>query len=365
MALTANTPRMEQAGHTFVSLGVVAAKHIYQGAIVGRNYGTGYVQPFLVCDEAMGFAYDEADNSAGAVNAIACKIQTSGDFIMTLTGVTIQDIGKAVYATADDAIALTGHALGFLGRVKSVYASNKAVITLKKPGELPGPNDDGCMLCVAGQSTLSTGATGSATLEYPSGGGVLFASLLGLGVRPAAGNRIVMELDNTSEAATATVLTPIRFDLDKGIVFDVALCAYSTTGTALSGSATDLDWGICNAIVYTALDPSIHVHMHVDGADTNLIGLGGDDNTTDVAESQAGSLTLPKVTGGSTRYTFIIRPATAPEVYAAGVLVALPSLAALVFTGLGSVCGFVNLEKTTSTDVGAVEIDRFLMAGGR
>jgi len=361
-ALTANANLERFRVQESITGPVEAAQLIYKDAIVGRHFATGYRRPFEVCDVAEGIAVLEADNSSGSSGDIDVQLWTQGDFVLALTGVTIADLGKAVFATSDNTIALTGHALAFLGRIVGVHATNYAIVRLKAPGELPGQADDGTVLCRGGGWTKATGNNGGGT-EYVDGDGCIVASTLGLGVIPAADNRLQLSLDNTDEASHATVMTYPKFDLDKGVVAQFKIAAYSTSGNAMTGANVDLEFGIADAVAPTDVDPTRHVRFHVDGAGTTLTA-GADDNTTDVAEADT-TLELPKTVATAEVYTIMIRTDGSAEIYNGADLIAAPSLAAIDMSSGGNIAGYVNVEKSSAAGIAIVEILRFFIAGGR
>jgi len=290
------------------------------------------------------------------------RVYTQGDFDLALTGVTIADVGKAVYATDSGAIALTGHAYGFLGRIVGVGATNIAIVRLKEAGDLPRPEDDGSVLCRGGPWAKATGNNGGGT-EYLDGDGCIVASTLGLGVIPAADNRLQLSLDNTDEASHATLMTYPKFDLDKGVVYEATIAAYSTSGNAMTGTNVDFEFGIADAVAPTDVDPTRHVRFHTDGAGTTLL-MGADDDTTDVAEADT-SLELPKTVATAVTYRIIVRTDGSVEVYAGATAVAAPSLAAIDMSSGGNVAGYVNVEKSSAAGIAIAEILRFVVAGGR
>ena len=341
---------------------VDAAKHIYRNALIGKHVATGYARPFVVCDEFIGISYAEADNTLGAAGAIDCEIETEGDWVISLTGVTIADVGRAVFATADNTIALTGHALAYMGRIIGVAAANYAIVRLKDEGELPTHADAGTQLTTFGPWTKATGNNGAAA-EHIDGDGVLVGSALGLGVIPKY-HGSQLSLDDTDEASDAGLVTVAKYLPTKGIVARFKIAAYSTTGVAMTGANVDLDFGLANAVVRTALDPSHHVHFHVDGAGTTL-ELGGDDDTHDVAEADT-SLELPLTLALADEYTIIIRVDGSVEVYNGATLIAAPVLTTLDFSAVTTLlAGFVNVEKTSAAGIAIVEVCDFQVFGGR
>lgn len=361
MALSANSKVDIYATQEVRRFEVEAAKHIYRGALVGRHFATGYARPFAVGDEFIGISTQEVDNTSGANGALSVDVIVSGDFAFALTGVTRLDVNAAVFATADNAIALNGHSLGFLGRVIGVEKTSVAIIRLKVPGELPAPTDTGTLLCRGGPFAKATGNNGGGT-EYIDGDGCILASTLGLGVIPAAQGGFQLSIDDTDEASHASLRTHAKFDVDKGLVLVAKIAAYSTSGVAMTGANVDLHFGLADAVVYTAVDPTYHCLFQVDGAGTTL-NLGADDDSVDVPESDTG-LELPITLATAVRYVIIIRGDGKVEVWAGTTQVTAPSLAAIDFTGLGNLCGFVNIEKSSAVGIGIVEVPKFAVYGG-
>lgn len=360
--LAANADMPMFTSQSVREIDVEAAQTIYLGALVGRHYATGYLRPLEVCDEFVGIASEKCDNSSGSNGDKSCKFYSQGDFVLALTGVGLADVGRAVYATADDAIAFTGHALAYVGRVVGVDSTNKAIVRLKQPGELPTPADDGTMLCRGGPWAKATG-NNAAAAEWIDGDGCIVSSALGLGVIPANDNCEQLSLDNTDEASDASVMTYAKFDLDAGVVLEWRLAAYSVSGTEMTGANVDLDFGLADAVVKTAVDPTRHVRFHIDGGGTTLM-LGADDDTTDVAETDT-TEELAKTLATAQHFVIIVRKDGSVEAYLDGVLLTTPSLALIDMSSGGDVCGFVNVEKTSAAGIAIVEIPKFAVYGGR
>lgn len=357
-ALSANTDIPRVVSPDIDDFDVDAAVHIYKNAFIGRNIATGYVSPMIIGDEFVAIAYEEADNSSGAAGAMTCRGYDAGRFKLYLSGVTRDDIGKAVFATADNTIALTGHALAFIGRIVGIEATSYPIVELKKPGELP--RHDEAPYSLGGPWTVATGATAGSGSD---GDGCLVESTLGLGTIPANDGRLQLSLDNTSEISNASVKTPKVFDVDNGIVFKCKLAAYSVSGTAMTGTVLDLDFGLADAVVVTAVDPTYHVRFHVDAGATSLL-LGADDNTHDVAETDT-TLEIPLTAALAEEYVIIIRTDGTVEVYVEGDLLSTPDLSAVDFTGLGDLMAFINIEKTADAGIAIIEVLDFKVFGGK
>lgn len=127
MALTADTPRAYELG-TINELPVKASTKIYEGAAVGDD-AAGYMRGLVAGDPFRGFAQRQADNSGSAVDgAINVKVITDGKVELTITGVAITDVGKAVYASADGTFTLTEGSNSHIGYVYRYVGSNTAIV---------------------------------------------------------------------------------------------------------------------------------------------------------------------------------------------------------------------------------------------
>ena len=89
------------------SFPVIANDIIYQGSAVGDN-ASGYARPLVSGDPFRGFASASVDNSTGAAGAVNVDVYESGEIQLDVASVAITDVGKPVYATDDNAFALTG-----------------------------------------------------------------------------------------------------------------------------------------------------------------------------------------------------------------------------------------------------------------
>lgn len=125
--LAANKPRAYELGERN-HLPVIASDIIYEGAAVGLVRSTGHARPLVATDKFVGFAVSKADNSAGAAAAINVETVKSGEIELTVSGVTITDIGQPVYATDDDTFTMSPVSSVFVGFVKRFVSSGVAVI---------------------------------------------------------------------------------------------------------------------------------------------------------------------------------------------------------------------------------------------
>ena len=127
--LAANTPRAYEIGdHN--DLPVIASDIIYEGAAVGLVVSTGHCRPLVAQDLFVGFALEKADNSAGAAAAITVRVRREGCIQLAVTGATVDDIGKRVYAEDDNSFTLTLGSPGsaYIGRVKRFVSTGICVV---------------------------------------------------------------------------------------------------------------------------------------------------------------------------------------------------------------------------------------------
>lgn len=127
MALTANRDVDHYVDQELRSFQVAAAKHIYKGALVGLSAG-GYAQPLVAGDPFVGVAYEEMDNTSGSAGDVSVRVYTIGDFGMTLSGAAVTDIGRPVFASADDTLTFTGAVNSHVGLVQDLVTAGEIIL---------------------------------------------------------------------------------------------------------------------------------------------------------------------------------------------------------------------------------------------
>ncbi len=138
MALTANRDVDHYVDQELRSVLVKSGVHIYKGAFVVVEEASGYAQPFVTGAGAgtanffVGIAYEEADNTSGNDGDISVRVFTQGDFGHPVAAGTITSVGKKVYASSDNTLALTASsgAFVFIGRVQDWISGSEFVIRL-------------------------------------------------------------------------------------------------------------------------------------------------------------------------------------------------------------------------------------------
>lgn len=133
MALIANREVDHYVDQELRSLQVAGTKHMYKGALVGLSSG-GYAQPLTAGAAFVGIAYEEADNSTGSDGDVSVRVYTLGDFGLTLSGATVADIGRPVFASADDTVTFTGAGNSLVGVAQDVVAANEIILRIDPSG---------------------------------------------------------------------------------------------------------------------------------------------------------------------------------------------------------------------------------------
>lgn len=147
MALSEDTPRTYELG-TINEVPVKASTSIYEGAAVGMT--SGYARGLVAGDQFVGFAQRKADNSTTATDgAINCKVISRGLIKLTISGIAVTDIGKAVYASADGTFTLTEGSNSPIGTVYRYVTTNTCIVSFANPSTDKG---------VPGDLTLADGA---------------------------------------------------------------------------------------------------------------------------------------------------------------------------------------------------------------
>lgn len=129
MALSANRDVDHYIDQELRTLQVGAAKHVFKGSFVGLS-SVGYAQPLTAGDKFVGIAFEEIDNTAGANGDLSVRVYTLGDFGQALGGATVADIGRPVFASADDTLTFTGNANSYVGIVQDLVKSGEIILRI-------------------------------------------------------------------------------------------------------------------------------------------------------------------------------------------------------------------------------------------
>jgi len=127
MALTANREVDHYIDQELRTYAMATAVRIYKGAIVGLLAG-GYARPLAAGDRFAGIAYEEMDNTAGANGAKSVRVYTLGDFGVALSGAAVADMGRPVFASADDTLTFVAAGNTFVGVVQDFVSSGNIIL---------------------------------------------------------------------------------------------------------------------------------------------------------------------------------------------------------------------------------------------
>lgn len=154
MAATANIIRTYEEG-VRNEFGVKASTHIFQGVAVGIEVATGYARGLVAGDLFAGFAEAEADNSATATNGyINVRVLDSGKVELAISSLAITDIGKPVYASADNTFTLTASNNTYIGKIIRWVSTGYGIVEFEA-------GDKGGIITAL---TDNTGGTANSTL---------------------------------------------------------------------------------------------------------------------------------------------------------------------------------------------------------
>lgn len=108
---------------------VAASARIYKGSAVGVVSGTGLVRALVAGDVFVGFAIDEADNSAGSAGAILAKVRRKGTVQLTVGSLAITDnAGTAVYASDDGTFTKTASGNSLIGYTRKFISAGLGLV---------------------------------------------------------------------------------------------------------------------------------------------------------------------------------------------------------------------------------------------
>jgi len=133
MALSANREVDHYIDQELRSLQVASAANIYKGALVGLK-SDGYARPLTAGDPFVGIAYEEMDNTTGDDGDVSVRVYTMGDFGHTLSGATIADTGRPVFASADDTLTFFGDGNSYVGVVEDFVSAGEVIVRLDTAG---------------------------------------------------------------------------------------------------------------------------------------------------------------------------------------------------------------------------------------
>jgi len=374
MSATANLNVARFVDQSLRAFPVAAGVHIYRDTYVGVD-PAGNLNPFIPgYHDFVGLAAAECDNSLGAVGATTCQVYVQGDFELTLTSVSLIDRLKPVYATDDNAIALSGHPDAYVGRIIQKLDTNKALVRLRIPGELP-PNGQGSILIDVDFGRTQEAATdendgygGMGQLFYNGIGSGLTAGTTGHLLDEATGEKLFL-MDATSQAQGISKETRRVFSTAKGMSL-----RWEGRKSVAAATAADIDVGFAGGIALTDTQRAdmqastasfLYALFHIDAEDDN-VDYATDDNATVVGPTDT---TFDNEVATNHVFEVRIRPVTAALPAAAqfwidGVLKATSATGVAVAGATAALmAAYAGIEKGANTDVPAMRTRRFRAAG--
>jgi len=140
MGLTVNRNVDFFASADLIDLPVADNVNIYKGAFVGRDRTTGLARPLVGGDDFLGIAYRQADNTlpGHTPGGVSVRLMQAVDIVHILVGVTNSDIGKEVYASADDTLTLVATGNSRVGRVVAVEKAGVARVRCQPLASVTG-----------------------------------------------------------------------------------------------------------------------------------------------------------------------------------------------------------------------------------
>lgn len=359
--LSANTHIDQQTDQEFKLFAVAANVRIYGGARVGLN-PAGYLKPFEPGDIFAGISKQECNNTGGLDGAKSVLVRTLGDFELVIAGVALTDRNKPVFATADDAQALTGHPDAYMGRVVHYLAANKALVRLRTWGEKPPNGSGSAEIVIGGQEAFEATGAASTTKYHPSG--LQAKSILGLGVLQvdAIAGGVRFDFDAVAEVALASLRGIFgTFETAKGVTFDATLVVADKGDNA----ALDIDFGLGTPLTANSEADVDHADMvnlacfHMDG-NSDDIKAQSDDNVTDVAPVDT-TIDNDSATDIAKRFQIIVRPSGVVEFWINGARV--NSATVFAVAAASRIAPFINVEKTNDDTVAVLLLSRLRVAG--
>jgi len=125
--LNADTLRTFETQEDTNALPVIGKAKIFGGALVGRTED-GYARALQAGEAAVGFAKDAADNTDGEDGDATVEVKARGKVSLFISGLTVADVGKSVYASDDNTFTLTETGNSLVGKIVRFEKSDYAIV---------------------------------------------------------------------------------------------------------------------------------------------------------------------------------------------------------------------------------------------
>jgi len=129
MALNASRNVDHYVDQELRTLRVKGSTTVYRGAMVGTTSPAGFARGLVAGDPFAGVAYEEVAN-AGADGARAVRVYTEGDFAHAVSGAVQADVGRPVFASADDTLTFVAAGNSYVGIVQDYISSGEVIIRI-------------------------------------------------------------------------------------------------------------------------------------------------------------------------------------------------------------------------------------------
>ncbi len=138
MALTRNREVDHYIDQELRSFQVAKGAHVFRGAFVGLN-DEGLARGLVAGDLFAGVAYEEIDNESGHDGDLSVRVYTLGDFGHNLPDAAVSEIGKPVFAMADDKLTFAPQDHTYVGWVQDRIARDEVILRLDTMKRNPHP----------------------------------------------------------------------------------------------------------------------------------------------------------------------------------------------------------------------------------
>ncbi len=125
--LNADTLRTFETQEDTNALPVASKAKIFGGALVGRTED-GYARALQAGDAVVGFAKDAVDNTDGEDGDTTVEVKARGKISLFVSGLSVADVGKNVYASDDNTFTLTETGNSLVGKIVRFEKADYAIV---------------------------------------------------------------------------------------------------------------------------------------------------------------------------------------------------------------------------------------------
>lgn len=214
MSLSANRDVPHLVDTELRRYAVAGSTHLYRGALLGLN-SSGYVENLTAGLTCVGLAYEEADNSTGSDGTKTVRVYTEGDFQHALSGATVADIAKPVFASDENTLTLTDNG-SYVGVIVGLAAAGQIYLRL----------DPLRQLMTSEQVSLGTVSATATQVVFRAKRRCRINAL-----------RLVPAAATTSDATDHWTIMPVKHDSAGQNAADLLSAAFDTNGSDFTAYA--------------------------------------------------------------------------------------------------------------------------------